>query len=219
MLDAADTGALRALARGHGEHSVVHAVWAFVLSRYTRSRTVLFGSIRPNSAVDGVGAGTALATLPVLLKVDPDDGVGDLTARVADRLNAVDGHGMTSLSTVQSLAGRPGAPLFDTAVVCETGPAARTSVAGISVTLRSTARRTGLPIVLTVDDGPAPSIHRVRPRPARRPGRGRPAHRLPPRTACVRPGHGRPSAHHRPARPVGGPCAGGEHQPATRRAE
>ncbi|MBT2408591.1 MULTISPECIES: non-ribosomal peptide synthetase [unclassified Streptomyces] len=158
-LGAAEIAALETLGRVHGSHAVVHAVWAFVLSRYTRSRTVLFGSTRPNGAAEGVAAGMALATLPALLQVEPDDTVIGLVTRAAEHLRTIDEHGMTPLSTVQALVGRPGVPLFDTVVVCDSGTAARTAVAGIEVVLHSTSRRIGFPVVLTFDDAASPVVH------------------------------------------------------------
>ncbi|MFI6640498.1 amino acid adenylation domain-containing protein [Streptomyces sp. NPDC050504] len=158
-LDEAETSAWEELGRTHGRHSAVHAVWAFVLSRYTRSRTVLFGSTRANGAVEAVGAGTALATLPALLRVEPDETVLDLVTRAAEHLRAAGPHGTASLSTLQTLAGRPGVPLFDTVVVCESGPVAHARTGGVEVSLHRTSRRVGFPVVLSVDDDSAAALH------------------------------------------------------------
>lgn len=132
----AEARALAALAGEHGRDAVVHAVWAFLLSRYTRSRTVMFGSARPAGAHEGI----APATLPVLLKLDPGEAARALVARVAASLHAIDEHGRTSPPAAES-ASLPGAPLFDTAVTCGVGPAA------------------DAPVVLTVENGTSPSVH------------------------------------------------------------
>lgn len=105
---AAEIDALETLSRVHGGHGVVHAVWAFVLSRYTRSSTVHFGSVRPQGVA------------PVLLRIEPDDTAADLVAGVADQLLAIDKQSSTTPS---------GAEPFDTLVVCESAVADRAGAA------------------------------------------------------------------------------------------
>lgn len=152
-LDEAEVAALAALAPGHGGRAVILAVWAFVLSRYTRSRTVMFGSVRPRGAVAGGGAGTTLTVLPVLFTVDPDEAPANLVARVAASLGAIDEHARTS-PPGQALAGHPGRPVFDTAVAYAAGPVGLAPTPAVDVA----PGRVGVPVVLTVADGPSPSV-------------------------------------------------------------
>ncbi|MDH6681096.1 non-ribosomal peptide synthase protein (TIGR01720 family), partial [Rhodococcus sp. LBL1] len=137
------TAALTALVRARGVtlNTVVQAAWAIVLGAWTSRDDVTFGATvsgRP-SEVAGVESmiGLFVNTLPVRVRLDTAESLGQLLDRIqAEQAGLLDHHHVT-LADVQRVAG-PGA-VFDTMTVFESYPVdrggltAETDIAGMRV--------------------------------------------------------------------------------------
>ncbi|RDI30264.1 non-ribosomal peptide synthase protein (TIGR01720 family)/amino acid adenylation domain-containing protein, partial [Rhodococcus sp. AG1013] len=137
------TAALTSLARARGItlNTVVQAAWAIVLGTWTSRDDVTFGATvsgRP-SQVAGVESmiGLFVNTLPVRVRLDTADSLGQLLDRIqAEQAGLLDHHHVR-LADVQRAAG-PGA-VFDTMTVFESYPVdrggltAETDIAGMRV--------------------------------------------------------------------------------------
>ncbi|SHF27262.1 non-ribosomal peptide synthetase [Streptoalloteichus hindustanus] len=125
-LDGTATERLAGRARAHGVtvNTVVQAAWGLLLARLTGRDDVVFGasvSGRP-SDVPGVESmiGLFTNTLPVRLRVRPEESVSALLRRLQAEQAALLPHHHLSLTDVQRAAGL--GELFDTLVVFENAP-------------------------------------------------------------------------------------------------
>ncbi|MCO8275194.1 amino acid adenylation domain-containing protein [Actinoplanes sp. TRM 88003] len=120
------TAALTALARSRGLtlNTVVQAAWALLLARLTGRDDVVFGATvsgRP-AQLPGVEdmIGLFINTVPVRVRLRPDEPVSTLLARLQDEQSALMEHQYLSLTDIQRAAG--GGELFDTLLVFENYP-------------------------------------------------------------------------------------------------
>ncbi|MGW7403973.1 amino acid adenylation domain-containing protein [Streptomyces sp. NPDC054833] len=120
------TRALEELARAQGVtvNTVVQCAWALVLARLARRRDVVFGATvagRPPE-LPGVESmvGLFINTLPVRVRLDPAQPVGDLLTELQARQSALLTHQHLGLAEIQKLGGA--GALFDTLVVYESFP-------------------------------------------------------------------------------------------------
>ncbi|WP_462203612.1 condensation domain-containing protein, partial [Frankia sp. CcWB3] len=122
-LPAATAAAARAAARAHGVtlNTIFNAALAMVLAATTGTDDVVFGTTvagRPTE-LDGIDevVGLFLNTVPVRVRLDPRETVGDLLRRVAEaRLDLLD-HEYLGLGDIQRASGHP--VLFDTLYVLQ----------------------------------------------------------------------------------------------------
>ncbi|MDI9894479.1 amino acid adenylation domain-containing protein [Rhodococcus sp. IEGM 1381] len=132
-LSASETTAVTEGARRFGvtTNTVVQVAWAFVLAGLTGRDDVVFGvtsSGRP-AHLPGVESmvGLFINTLPARVRLDPNESVGELVARVrAEQAQLLD-IGFVPLSEIQQRSGL--GQLFDTSVVFENFPFDRRSEA------------------------------------------------------------------------------------------
>ncbi|MEU5092044.1 non-ribosomal peptide synthase/polyketide synthase [Streptomyces sp. NPDC021356] len=125
-LPAPATAALteRARALGVTLNSVIEAAWALVLSRTLGRDDVTFGvtvSGRP-AEIDGIenGVGLYINTVPLRVRLDAAEPLGDLLRRVQSERQRLLEHQHTGLADIQRAAGL--GELFDTSVVFENFP-------------------------------------------------------------------------------------------------
>ncbi|MEU1438840.1 amino acid adenylation domain-containing protein [Streptomyces sp. NPDC005786] len=125
-LPAEDARALagRAKAAGLTMNTVLQGAWALTLARLTGRDDVVFGATvsgRPPE-LEGVAGmvGLFINTLPVRLRLHPDEPLESLLARMQQEQSALLGHQHLGLSEIQQIGG-VGA-LFDTAMVFENYP-------------------------------------------------------------------------------------------------
>jgi amino acid adenylation domain-containing protein/non-ribosomal peptide synthase protein (TIGR01720 family) len=126
-LSAELTQALAATARRHGVtlNTVFEAAWAVLLGRLTGREDVVLGATvsgRPSDLPDVERmVGFFINTVPVRVRLRPDESFGALAARLqADRSRLLD-HDHLGLADIQRAAG--GGELFDTLVVFQNVPA------------------------------------------------------------------------------------------------
>ncbi|MFE4520049.1 condensation domain-containing protein, partial [Kitasatospora sp. NPDC056783] len=117
---------LAAAARAHGVtvNTAVQGAWALVLARLTGEQDVVFGATvsgRP-AEVPGVErmVGMFLNTLPVRVRIDEDEPLSALLARLQDEQSRLIPHHHLGLGEIQRLAG--GQVLFDTTVIHQNAP-------------------------------------------------------------------------------------------------
>jgi pristinamycin I synthase-3/4 len=108
-------------------NSAVQTCWALLLARLTGQHDVVFGGVtsgRP-PVLPGIESmvGLLINTVPVRVRLDPAESLGDLAARVQREQSALADHQYLGLAELQSLAGVT--ELFDTAVVFENYPVDR----------------------------------------------------------------------------------------------
>ena len=125
-LPAALTERLTAAARARGVtlSGLVEAAWALVLGTLTGRNDVVFGSTVSGRAPEVPGIermiGVFINTLPVRVRLRPDEALGDLLDRLrVERARLLD-HQHLGLSELQRLVGA--GDLFDTLVVVENYP-------------------------------------------------------------------------------------------------
>ncbi|MEU8659045.1 condensation domain-containing protein, partial [Actinoplanes philippinensis] len=164
----ADTTALLVAAardRGLTLASMVQGCWALLLNLLTGRRDVVFGSTvagRP-AEVPGIerAVGLLINTIPVRVRIDPDETLGALLGRLQDEQAALSGVHHLGLRDIQRLEGRT--ELFDTTVSFENYPidpsVSATAVPGLIITLRpdpadDTQEGTHYPLSLAVYPGP-----------------------------------------------------------------
>ncbi|WP_198676439.1 non-ribosomal peptide synthetase [Kribbella monticola] len=113
--------AVAALARRTGVtvNTVIQSAWGLLLSRLTGRDDVVFGTTvsgRPPE-ISGIEqmVGLFVNTIPVRVRVRPEDGVEDFLGRLQDEQTALSDH--HQLGTSEILAGAGLGPLFDSTVV------------------------------------------------------------------------------------------------------
>ncbi|MEN0135295.1 MAG: amino acid adenylation domain-containing protein, partial [Rhodococcus sp. (in: high G+C Gram-positive bacteria)] len=144
-------------------NTVVQAAWGILLSRMLGRDDVVFGATvsgRP-AELEGVESmvGLFINTLPVRVRVDPDESAAGLLIRVQREQATLLDHHYLGLSDVQQTTGS--GALFDTLTVFESYPvdtaalAEVTSIDGMTVLGVSGEEATHYPLTLTVfaDDG------------------------------------------------------------------
>ncbi|MDS1113174.1 amino acid adenylation domain-containing protein [Gordonia westfalica] len=133
-LDVATTDAVLGLGRAHGvtPNTAIQVAWALLLSAMTGRSDVVFGntvSDRP-AHIAGIERmiGLFINTLPVRVRLDPDETVTELLARAQAEQAAMLDHRNIGLADLQRAAGM--ADIFDTATVLESYPIDAEGVAG-----------------------------------------------------------------------------------------
>ncbi|WP_424188057.1 non-ribosomal peptide synthetase [Actinokineospora sp. G85] len=99
--------------------ALVHGAWAALLSAYTGEREVLFGSTTAGRPPELAGVETMVGlfinAVPLRVRLDPAQRVGDWLRDIQRDLFRVQDHQFTGLSRVQELSDvEPGKPLFET---------------------------------------------------------------------------------------------------------
>ncbi|GAA3086404.1 amino acid adenylation domain-containing protein [Streptosporangium carneum] len=136
-LDTSSTGELTAWARARGltMNTVVQAAWAVVLRQLTGRDDVVFGTVvsgRP-AEIDGVETmvGLFVNTLPVRIRLRPDESLAALLERVQEEQARLLDHQYLGLTEIQREAvPHLDGPLFDTMAVFENYPAAPSGTGG-----------------------------------------------------------------------------------------
>ncbi|MET9694902.1 amino acid adenylation domain-containing protein [Streptomyces sp. NPDC006514] len=125
-LSAGQTAELTRAARQAGVtvNTVVQASWATLLGQLTGRDDVVFGATVSGRPADIPGVesmvGLFINTLPVRVRLDPAETVGDLLTRVQDEQSELMPHHHLNLAEVQKLSGH--SELFDTILVFENFP-------------------------------------------------------------------------------------------------
>ncbi|WP_433560909.1 amino acid adenylation domain-containing protein [Nocardia sp. CA-151230] len=125
-LDAATTAAILDLGRSHGvtPNTALHVAWALLVAVQAGRTDVVFGntvSNRPPRIPDVERmVGLMVNTLPVRVRLHPDETVGDLLVRVQSEQAAMLDHQHIGLAELQRAAGIT--DMFDTATVLESYP-------------------------------------------------------------------------------------------------
>ncbi|MBO4258602.1 amino acid adenylation domain-containing protein [Streptomyces griseorubiginosus] len=125
-LDAADHAALGALARERSLtlNSLVQGAWAVVLGGLTGRDDVVFGTTVSGRPPEIAGietmVGLFINTLPVRVRLRPDEAFVDVVRRTQDEQTRLQAHQQLGLAEVQRLAGA--GELFDTTMVFENYP-------------------------------------------------------------------------------------------------
>ena len=120
------TAALGSLARRHGLtlNTLVQGAWALLLSRYSGEEDVVFGATRacrkPEAHPGEAWVGLFINTLPVRVRVSPDEPLIPWLQRLRAQWKAAREYEHTPLVNVQAWSGLPaGTPLFESVVVFE----------------------------------------------------------------------------------------------------
>nr|WP_221375296.1 non-ribosomal peptide synthetase [Actinoplanes polyasparticus] len=158
VLDENLSARLTGLARAHGLtlNTLVQAAWGLLLARTTGRDDVVFGATvsgRPPQ-LPGVESmiGLFINTVPVRVRLRPDEAVCDLLARLQDEQAALIEHQYLGLADIQRLAGH--GELFDTLTVFESYPADDGDpVPGLRVTQIDDQDATHYPLVLIAEPG------------------------------------------------------------------
>ncbi|WP_284212175.1 non-ribosomal peptide synthetase, partial [Methylobacterium brachythecii] len=107
-------------------NTLVQGAWTLALRRLTGRDAVVFGATVAGRPDELPGAqdilGLFINTLPVIDDASPATGVAAWLRTLQDRNLRLREHEHTALGQIQTLAGRPGQPLFDTIVVFENYP-------------------------------------------------------------------------------------------------
>ncbi|WP_042940158.1 non-ribosomal peptide synthetase [Rhodococcus sp. AW25M09] len=155
-----DTARLTASARRRSvtASELINAAWAVVLSSFTDSDSVVFGSTVSGRSTDvhraGDMVGLFINTIPVRVDVGPDSTLSSVLARLRDFSIAVAAHHHVGLAEIQKAVGQ--GTLFDTLVVFENFAAADTSgmdAEDFSVSVDRFHTVTHYPLTLTVFPG------------------------------------------------------------------
>ncbi|PRY37289.1 non-ribosomal peptide synthase protein (TIGR01720 family)/amino acid adenylation domain-containing protein [Umezawaea tangerina] len=140
--------------------TVVQGAWGLVLGRFTGRDDVVFGSTVSGreAAVAGIESmvGLFINTLPVRVRWQADEPVGEVLARLQDEQAALLDHQHLGLSDVRRAAGV--GDLFDTLVVVENYRLDRTPTAPggtLSVVRTGTSETGHYPVELTITPGTA----------------------------------------------------------------
>ncbi|WP_345891525.1 amino acid adenylation domain-containing protein, partial [Pseudomonas chlororaphis] len=168
-LDEAQTARLNAFARAHQVtlNSLVQSAWLLLLQRYTGQASVACGvtvSGRPAELADvEQQVGLFINTLPLIVSAPPSQSVS-AWVRTVQALNLeMREHEHTPLFDIQRWAGSAGEALFDTLVVFENFPVAKSleqaSEAGLRFSGVSSQERTNYPLTLTVHGGQRLSLN------------------------------------------------------------
>ncbi|MFI6078145.1 amino acid adenylation domain-containing protein [Actinoplanes sp. NPDC051343] len=149
-----------AVARSHGLtlNTVVQAAWGLMLSRLTGVSDVVFGATvagRPPH-LPGVESmiGLFINTVPVRVRLDPDEPVPVLLARLQDEQAALIEHQHLGLADIQRLAGH--GELFDSLLVFENYPGDDLAEpGGLPVVGTDGQDATHYPLTLIAEPGPS----------------------------------------------------------------
>ena len=167
--DASQTQRLAAFARAHQVtlNTLVQSAWLLLLQRYTGQSSVACGvtvSGRPAQLANvEQQVGLFINTLPLIAAASPAQSVSDWV-RCVQALNLeMREHEHTPLFDIQRWAGSAGEALFDTLVVFENFPVAKTleqsGEDGLRFSGVSHQERTNYPLTLTVHGGERLSLH------------------------------------------------------------
>ncbi|MFD5128614.1 amino acid adenylation domain-containing protein [Streptomyces olindensis] len=121
-----ETTALTATARANGVtvSTVLQGLWAVLLARYTGRLDVVLGATVSGRDADVPGiesmVGLFINTLPVRVRLRPDEPLADLLRRVQSKQAALLGHQHLGLAGIQRATGQ--GLLFDTLLVFESYP-------------------------------------------------------------------------------------------------
>ena len=128
------TSALTAAARAHGVtvSAVLQGLWSVLLGRLTGRTDVVLGATVSGRDADVPGIETMVGlftnTLPVRVRLRPEEPLADLVARLQSGQSALLGHQHLGLADIQRAAGHP--VLFDTLLVFESYPIDDDGIAG-----------------------------------------------------------------------------------------
>ncbi|MFF7981302.1 non-ribosomal peptide synthase/polyketide synthase [Streptomyces sp. NPDC007901] len=157
-LDPDRTAQLEAFARSRGVtvNTLVQAAWGVLLGRLTGRDDVVFGATVAGRSPELPGSeamiGLFINTVPVRVRVRPEESTGALLARLQDEQSRLIAHQHLGLADIQRTAGL--GELFDTLVVFESYPAAeREGETGDAprVTVREHADSTHYPLAWAVE--------------------------------------------------------------------
>ncbi|MER5428955.1 non-ribosomal peptide synthase/polyketide synthase [Streptomyces sp. NPDC002588] len=143
-LDPARTAALDAFARAHGLtlNTLVQAAWGVLLGRLTGRDDVVFGATVAGRSPELPGAETMIGlfinTVPVRVRLRPEESAAALLARLQDEQSRLIDHQHFGLADIQRAAGL--GELFDTLMVFESYPVAEDRAAGTGDAPRATVR-------------------------------------------------------------------------------
>jgi len=137
VLDAATTAALRAFAARHRRtlNTLLQAAWGGLLAAYAGTDDVVFGATvsgRP-AELDGVETmvGVMINTVPVRLRVDPEQPLADWLGEVQRRFSELRQHELTALVEIRRWSEVPGEePLFESLLLFENFPIRSGAVGG-----------------------------------------------------------------------------------------
>jgi amino acid adenylation domain-containing protein/non-ribosomal peptide synthase protein (TIGR01720 family) len=160
LLSAEDTAALEATARARGLtlNTLVQGAWGLVLGAHTGHPDVVFGAVvsgRPPE-IAGVESmvGLFVNTVPVRVRVQPRESVGDLLARLQQEQAALIEHQHVGLAEITRSVGI--GELFDSVMAYESYPyqeARRPLTDDLAVTGISSVDATHYPVALAVVPG------------------------------------------------------------------
>ncbi|WP_078612810.1 non-ribosomal peptide synthetase [Streptomyces canus] len=159
------TAALTGRARAHGvtANTLVQAAWSLLLSRLTDSDDIVFGTTVAGRPPELPGTETMIGcfinTVPVRVRLDPDEPLGTLLARLQDEQSRLSAHHHLGMADIQRLTALEG-ELFDTLTVFENYPLDADAMtvgpdtAGPRVTDLRTHNDVHYPLALIVTPGP-----------------------------------------------------------------
>ncbi|MFG3027365.1 non-ribosomal peptide synthase/polyketide synthase [Streptomyces sp. NPDC048253] len=156
-LDAVRTAELEAFARRRGVtlNTLVQAAWGVLLGRLTGRQDVVFGATVAGRSPELAGAesmiGLFINTVPVRVRVRPQESTAGLLARLQDEQSRLIAHQHLGLADIQRAAGL--GELFDTLVVFESYPVTEADGggAGPRVTVRDHEDSTHYPFAWAVE--------------------------------------------------------------------
>ncbi|EKX67680.1 condensation domain protein, partial [Streptomyces ipomoeae 91-03] len=158
VLPEALTDALSATARAHRLtlNTVVQGLWALLLSGFTGRDDVVFGATVSGRPPELPGAesmvGLFVNTLPVRVRIDPDEPLAALLARVQNEQRSLDAHQHASLAELTRASGFDA--LFDTIVAFENYPMDDgIEAGGLRLAHADLVERTHYPVSLSVFPG------------------------------------------------------------------
>ncbi|MBB6418141.1 non-ribosomal peptide synthase/polyketide synthase [Streptomyces sp. AK010] len=158
VLPEALTEALSATARAHRLtlNTVVQGLWALLLSGFTDRADVVFGATVSGRPPKLPGAesmvGLFVNTLPVRVRIDPDEPLSVLLARVQHEQRSLDAHQHASLAELTRASGVD--VLFDTIVAFENYPVDDgIEAGGLRLAHADLVERTHYPVSLSVFPG------------------------------------------------------------------
>ncbi|MFD3586902.1 non-ribosomal peptide synthase/polyketide synthase [Streptomyces sp. NPDC058683] len=157
-LDAVRTAELEAFARRRGitVNTLVQAAWGVLLGRLTGREDVVFGATVAGRSPELAGSeamiGLFINTIPVRVRVRPEESTAALLERLQDEQSRLIAHQHLGLADIQRAAGL--GELFDTLVVFESYPVAETGEEtgdAPRVTVRDHADSTHYPLAWAVE--------------------------------------------------------------------
>ncbi|MER5528768.1 non-ribosomal peptide synthase/polyketide synthase [Streptomyces sp. NPDC002677] len=157
-LDAVRTAELEAFARRRGVtvNTLIQAAWGVLLGRLTGRQDVVFGATVAGRSPELAGSeamiGLFINTVPVRVRVRPEESTAALLERLQDEQSRLIAHQHLGLADIQRAAGL--GELFDTLVVFESYPVAETDEEtgdAPRVTVRDHADSTHYPLAWAVE--------------------------------------------------------------------